>query len=231
MAITDIDEQKLEAFITHAATEVGAALNVALVTLGDELGSTAHHGRRQPVTPAELALRTGTQERYVREWLSTQAASGFVDYDPDAAAYALPPEHALVLADDGGPFSLTGTFQAANAAVAIRERLAGRFTGGASAGTAPSRPLARHRARSRRATARTWSPSGCRRSTASSRSSRPARASRRRLRPRRLDDPDGRGVPGLALRRVDYHAESIATARQRGGRRGRPRDVRGRRRG
>ena len=178
MAITDIDEQKLEAFITHAATEVGAALNVALVTLGDELGSTARHGRRQPVTPAELALRTGTQERYVREWLSTQAASGFVDYDPDAAAYALPPEHALVLADDGSPFSLTGTFQAANAAVAIRERLAGRVHRGRG------RRLARHHhdlwhgtERARRATARTWSPSGCRRSTASSRSSRPARAS------------------------------------------------------
>ena len=78
MAITDIDEQKLEAFIGHAATEAGAALNVALVTLGDELGLYRAMADGQPVTPAELAERTGTQERYVREWLNTQAASGFV---------------------------------------------------------------------------------------------------------------------------------------------------------
>jgi SAM-dependent methyltransferase len=86
----------------------------------------------QPVTPAELATRTGTQERYVREWLSTQAASGFVELDGDA--YVLPPEHALVLADDASPFSMTGTFQSANAAVAIRERLADRFTNGDGVG-------------------------------------------------------------------------------------------------
>ena len=78
MAITDIDERKLEAFIGHAATELGAALNAALVTLGDELGLYRAMADGQPVTPAELAARTGTQERYVREWLNAQAASGFV---------------------------------------------------------------------------------------------------------------------------------------------------------
>jgi SAM-dependent methyltransferase len=132
MAVTEIDEQKLEAFIGHAATEVGAALNVALVTLGDELGLYRAMADGQPVTPAKLATRTGTQERYVREWLSTQAASGFVELDGDA--YVLPPEHALVLADDASPFSMTGTFQSANAAVAIRERLADRFTNGDGVG-------------------------------------------------------------------------------------------------
>ena len=64
MAITDIDEQKLEAFIGHAATEVGAALNVALVSLGHELGLYRAMADGQPVTPAELADRTGTQERF-----------------------------------------------------------------------------------------------------------------------------------------------------------------------
>ena len=78
MAITDIDERKLEAFIGHAATELGAALNAALVTLGDELGLYRAMADGQPVTAAELAARTGTQERYVREWLNVQAASGFV---------------------------------------------------------------------------------------------------------------------------------------------------------
>jgi len=130
MAITDIDEQKLEAFLGLAATEAGAALNAALVTLGDELGLYKAMADGQPVCPADLAARTGTQERYVREWLNAQAASGFVLYDEPADAYVLPPEHALVLADDTGPFSMTGTFQAANAAVAVRERLASRFTEG-----------------------------------------------------------------------------------------------------
>jgi SAM-dependent methyltransferase len=130
MAITDIDEQKLEAFLVHAATEAGAALNVALVTLGDELGLYKAMADGQPVVPAELAARTGTQERYVREWLNAQAASGFVIYDAEAATYLLPPEHALVLADDSSPYSMTGTFQAANATVASRERVAERFRDG-----------------------------------------------------------------------------------------------------
>ena len=84
MAITDIDEAKLEAFIGHAATELGAALNTALVTLGEELGLYKAMADGQPVTAAELAARTGTVERYVGEWLNTQAASGFVVYDEDA---------------------------------------------------------------------------------------------------------------------------------------------------
>ena len=79
---TTIDERKLEEFVGHAATELGAALNAALVTLGDELGLYRAMADGQPVTPAELAARTTTQERYVREWLNVQAASGFVLYDP-----------------------------------------------------------------------------------------------------------------------------------------------------
>src|SRR5829696_1912484 len=70
MAITDIDEAKLEAFIGLAATEVGAALNTALVTLGDELGLYRAMADGQAASPAELAAWTGTQERYVREWLN-----------------------------------------------------------------------------------------------------------------------------------------------------------------
>src|SRR5215211_7331450 len=128
MAITDIDEAKLEAFIGLAATEVGAALNTALVTLGDELGLYRAMADGQPVSPAELAARTGTQERYVREWLNVQAASGFVEYGE--AGYVLPPEHALVLADDHSPFAMTGAFQSANAAILARERVRERFVTG-----------------------------------------------------------------------------------------------------
>src|SRR5262245_45831751 len=125
MAITNIDEGKLEAFIGLAATELGAALNTALVTLGDELGLYRAMADSQPVTPAQLAARTGTLERYVREWLNAQAASGFVIHDD--GAYVLPPEHALVLADETSPFLMLGSFQAANAAVVARESMAERF--------------------------------------------------------------------------------------------------------
>src|SRR5215210_9209879 len=128
MAVTDIDEGKLEAFIGHVATEVGAAVNAALVLLGDELGLYRAMADGRPVSSAELADRTGTQERYVREWLAAQAASGFVEYSE--AGFALPPEHALVLADEASPFAMAGVFQSANAAVAARERVAERFVSG-----------------------------------------------------------------------------------------------------
>src|SRR3954471_16008936 len=107
MTITNIDEHKLEAFIGLAATEAGAALNVALVTLGDELGLYRAMADSQPVTPAELAARTTTQERYIREWLNAQAASGFVEHED--GRYTLPAEHALVLADESSPFLMTPT--------------------------------------------------------------------------------------------------------------------------
>src|SRR3954464_4762450 len=132
MAITNIDEHKLEAFIGHAATEAGAALNAALVTLGDELGLYRAMADSQPVTPAALAERTGTRERYIREWLTAQAASGFLEYAD--GAYVLPPEHALVLADETSPFLMTATFQATNAAVAAREAMAERFVTGEGLG-------------------------------------------------------------------------------------------------
>jgi SAM-dependent methyltransferase len=132
MAITNIDEAKLEAFIGLAATELGAALNTALVTLGDELGLYRAMADSQPVTPAELAARTGTLERYVREWLNAQAASAFVVHED--GMYTLPAEHALVLADETSPFLMTGSFQAANAAVVARESIAERFVNGEGLG-------------------------------------------------------------------------------------------------
>ena len=132
MAVTDIDEAKLEAFFGLVATEIGAALNVALVTLGDELGLYRAMADGEPVTAAELAARTGTVERYVLEWLNTQAASGYVEYAD--GRYSLPLEHALVLADETSPFLSTGSFQSANAVVGIRKALAERFVDGHGVG-------------------------------------------------------------------------------------------------
>jgi len=128
MAVTDIDEAKLETFAGHVATELGAAVNAALVLIGDELGLYRAMADGQPVSSAELAARTGTQERYVREWLAAQAASGFLELGD--AGYVLPAEHALVLADPTSPFEMIGAFQSGNAAVAARERVAERFVTG-----------------------------------------------------------------------------------------------------
>jgi SAM-dependent methyltransferase len=132
MAVTDIDEAKLEAFVGHVATEIGAAVNAALALTGDELGLYRAMADGQPVGSQELAARTGTQERYVREWLAAQAASGFVELGEDG--YVLPPEHALVLADENSPFLMTGALQSANAAVLARERVAERFVTGEGLG-------------------------------------------------------------------------------------------------
>ena len=77
-----VDAGKLEQFVFRAVEEVGATLNAALVVMGDQLGLYRALAGAGALTPAELAARTGTAERYVREWLNAQAAGGYVDYHP-----------------------------------------------------------------------------------------------------------------------------------------------------
>jgi SAM-dependent methyltransferase len=108
-----IDTEKLEQFVFRAVDEVGAALNAALVVMGDKLGLYRALAAAGPLTSTELADRTGTSERYVREWLNAQAAGGFVEYDPAAGTYTLPPEQAVALADEASPAYLPGFFQLA----------------------------------------------------------------------------------------------------------------------
>jgi hypothetical protein len=129
-----IDEARVEAFAGHVATELGAALNASLAALGDELGLWRAMADGQPVSAAELAARTGTHERYLREWLNCQAASAFVTYDGAADTYTLPLEHALVLADDDSPAAMGGTVRAAAAAVHSAEKLLARFRDGGGVG-------------------------------------------------------------------------------------------------
>jgi SAM-dependent methyltransferase len=108
-----LDMEKLNNFVFRAVDEVGATLNTALVVMGDRLGLYKALAGAGPLTPAELAGRTGTAERYVREWLNAQAAGGYVDYHPDSGRYTLPPEHALALTDPESPAYLPGFFQIA----------------------------------------------------------------------------------------------------------------------
>ena len=80
---TQVDMDKLMQFVFRAVEEVGATLNTALVVMGDRLGLYRAMAGAGPLAPAELAERTGTAERYVREWLNAQAAGGYVSYDPE----------------------------------------------------------------------------------------------------------------------------------------------------
>jgi SAM-dependent methyltransferase len=108
-----VDGDKLMQFVFRAVDEVGATLNTALVVMGDRLGLYRALAGAGPLSPAELAERTGTAERYVREWLNAQAAGGYVEYDPDSGRYILLPEQAVALTDPDSPAYLPGFFQIA----------------------------------------------------------------------------------------------------------------------
>ena len=112
-----IDEAKLEAFVGQGVNDFGAMLTSALVVIGDKLGLYRAMAGAGPLTSVELAQRTGTTERYVRDWLVNQAASGYLDYDPATERYTLPDEHAIALTDETSPFFLIGAFQSSLAAV------------------------------------------------------------------------------------------------------------------
>ncbi|MBV9195480.1 MAG: class I SAM-dependent methyltransferase [Solirubrobacterales bacterium] len=129
-----LDQSRIEAFAGQIATEVGAALNAALVSVGDQLGLYRAMADAQPVGAGELAARTNTHERYVREWLNAQAAGGFVSYDSDEDSYTLPAEHAFILADESSPMAMAGIFQAATAVMDGRSRVAQRFRTGEGVG-------------------------------------------------------------------------------------------------
>jgi len=113
MTSTDFDTDKLMAFVFRAVDEVGATLNCALVVMGDRLGYYRFLAEAGPTTAAELARGTGTGEPYAREWLSAQAAGGFVEYDTSSGRFTLPAEYAVALTDENSPAFLPGFFQIA----------------------------------------------------------------------------------------------------------------------
>src|SRR3954465_14029671 len=118
-----IDGAKLEQFVFRAVDEVGATLNTALVVMGDRLGLYKALAGAGPLTPSELAKRTGTAERYVREWLNAQAAGGYVTYEADSGRYSLEPEQAVALTDEESPAYLPGFFQIALGSVIDSPRI------------------------------------------------------------------------------------------------------------
>jgi len=121
---------KLEQLMGTIVGELGAAANASLVLTGERVGlwrALAEHG---PVSSAELAAKTHTTERYVREWLASQAASGFASYDAAGKRFWLTPEQAAVFADEHSPASMTGGFHSLAALYDAQPKLEAAFKDG-----------------------------------------------------------------------------------------------------
>jgi 2-polyprenyl-3-methyl-5-hydroxy-6-metoxy-1,4-benzoquinol methylase len=129
-----IDQDKLHEFLVKAVVDFGATFNAALIRIGDKLGLYKALAAGGPQTSAELAKKTGTAERYVREWLSAQAAGGYVTYDASVGKFHLSEEQAFAMADERSPVFLPGAFQVALAAVKAEEQLTERFKTGKGMG-------------------------------------------------------------------------------------------------
>jgi SAM-dependent methyltransferase len=130
----NLDMTKLEPLLGTMVSELGAAANAALVLTGDKLGLYRALAEGGPMTSAGLADKTGTHERYLREWLSSQAASGFVTYDARAETFALSPEQAAVFADEDSPVNMTGGFYSLAAVFADEPKLTEAFKTGKGVG-------------------------------------------------------------------------------------------------
>jgi hypothetical protein len=105
-----IDEGKNQSLLEKMVGDMGAAASGALVIIGDRLGLYQALAEAGPLTAGQLALRTETSERYIREWLAAQAASGYVVYDSARAAFSLTTEQAAVFADRDSPFHMAGGY-------------------------------------------------------------------------------------------------------------------------
>jgi len=129
-----LDQNKLNEMLHRGVNDFGATFHAACVILGDKLGLYKGLAAGDPQTPAELATRTGTAERYVREWLASQAAGGYVTLDPGTGRYRLTEEQVFTLADEKSPAFLPGAFQVALAATKAVPRLIDAFRSGEGMG-------------------------------------------------------------------------------------------------
>lgn len=130
-----LDNNKLEQLLGTVVNELGAASNAALVIIGDKLGLFRALATGD-MTSAELAEKTGTHERYVREWLSSQAASGFVSYNAASGTFSLSPEQAAVFAIEDSPVHMTGGFYPLSVVYCDEPKLTEAFRTGKGVGWA-----------------------------------------------------------------------------------------------
>jgi len=125
-----INEDKMNQFLGKVVGDFGAALSSSLVYIGQKLGLYKALVNGGPSTPDALAEKTGTNERYVREWLINQAASGYVDYDSETGLYSLAPEQAAALTDENSPFYVGGGFYVIKAMTNAVSRIEDYFKNG-----------------------------------------------------------------------------------------------------
>ena len=133
-ATAAVDEAKLEQFMGQAVTDIGAAMNGVLVMIGGELGLWKAMAGAGPLSSEEIAERSGVAERYVREWASAQAASGYLEYDADNETFTLPPEQAMAFADEDSPVYVMGGYHVVSSAFKDRDKITERFRSGAGFG-------------------------------------------------------------------------------------------------
>ena len=106
-----IDPKKLEEFAMKAVSDMGSSLSAMMVILGEKLGLYKALQRNGPMTSDALANMTNTSERYMREWLASQAASGYINYNPLTKKFSMSPENAMVLAEENSPAYILGGYQ------------------------------------------------------------------------------------------------------------------------
>jgi 2-polyprenyl-3-methyl-5-hydroxy-6-metoxy-1,4-benzoquinol methylase len=129
-----IDEAKLNEFLGGFVGDLGATLSAPLVLIGDRLGLYKGLADGGPQTAAELAARTGTDERYLHEWLCNQAAGGYVQYDAGDDAFYVTEEQAFCLADENSPAFVPGGLQLALSACLDIDRTTQAFRTGEGVG-------------------------------------------------------------------------------------------------
>ena len=116
--------------------DLGAAANAPLMLIGDKLGLYKALAAAGPLSSADLAQQTETAERFVREWLAAQAASGYVSYDAATDTYTMAPEQAMVLADEDSPVFLGGVFETLYAMMVAEPKIREAFRTGQGRGLA-----------------------------------------------------------------------------------------------
>jgi 2-polyprenyl-3-methyl-5-hydroxy-6-metoxy-1,4-benzoquinol methylase len=129
-----IDPEKFQALANKMIGDMGVAFGAGLVLVGDRLGLYKSLAEKGPATSAELAARTGTFERYVREWLAAQAAAGYIAYDAAASRYFMTEEQAMVFANEASPLFVPGAFEVAAAMMRDEPKVTEAFRTGAGLG-------------------------------------------------------------------------------------------------
>jgi len=125
-----LNEEKLQNFLGQVVGDFGAALSSVLGYIGIKLGLYKALGESEGMTSAELAAKTNTTERYVREWLLNQAAGGYVEYDAASGKYSLAPEQKLALTDETSQFYVGGGFYVVKAMANAQPRIIEAFQNG-----------------------------------------------------------------------------------------------------